>query len=34
MEVEREGWFGDGDVTIQLLGWLEQVGEIAFLLRS
>lgn len=29
MQVEREGWSGDGDFTIQLLGWLERVEEIA-----
>lgn len=29
MQVDREGWSGEGDFTIQLLGWLEQVGEIA-----
>ena len=29
MDVESEGWSGEGDFTIQLLGWLEQVEEIA-----
>ena len=29
MQVEREGWSGDGDFTVQLLGRLERVEEIA-----
>jgi hypothetical protein len=29
MQVDREGWSGDGDFTIQLLGWLERVEEVA-----
>jgi hypothetical protein len=29
MPVDREGWSGDGDFTIQLLGRLERVEEIA-----
>lgn len=29
MQVDREGWSGDGDFTIQLVGWLERIDEIA-----
>jgi hypothetical protein len=29
MRVDRDGWSGDGDFTIRLLDWLQQVEEIA-----
>ncbi len=29
MQVDREGWSGDGDFTIQLIGWLQRVEEVA-----